>query len=402
MKEFLCNTFRGDKILWVIFGLFLALSALEMYSASSSLAYKQSSYFMPVWSHITFLCVGFLVAFVMHLFSPKVLMVMGPVLYVFALFMLVYVLFSGVSVNEASRWASIMGVRFQPSELAKLALVINLAIMLQLFTRENIFSKKVAFGISLGLAGLLCMLIFPENFSTAILCGGVTFTMMFYARVPLKWLGKTIAALVIMVVLFFGIAQILPENAVTHRTSVWVHRLSNFHSGSEEDKFVIDDKNYQEAHAKIAISNSNYVGKGIGNSIERDFLPQAFSDFIFAIIIEEMGIGGALVVLLLYMILLYRAAIIARDCDSVYSAILVLGLSTMIVFQAFINMAVAVGLFPVTGQPLPLISRGGTSIVITSAYFGLMLGVSRDSLQKESSGGQKEKKVKKEKTEKNE
>ena len=403
MKEFLSNTFKGDKILWIIFGLFLSLSALEMYSASSSLAYKQASYFMPVWGHITFLCGGFLFAFLMHLLSPKVVMLCAPLLYLFSIVTLVWVLISGVSVNEAARWANLMGVRFQPSEFAKLALVVNLSIILQLFTQERFFSKKVSYWVALAAAGVVCLLIFPENFSTALLCGLVTFTMMFYAKVPLKWMAKTIGCLLLFVVLFFSVAQVLPENAVTHRTSVWVNRLKNFTAPTDEDaKFKVDDKNYQVAHAKIAISNSKYTGKGVGNSIERDFLPQAFSDFIFAIIIEEMGIGGACLVLLLYLILMYRAAMIAKECDSIYSAILVMGLSTMIVFQAFINMAVAVGLFPVTGQPLPLISRGGTSIIITSAYFRLMLGVSRESMLQKEAVEQKEKKVKKENKDKNE
>lgn len=382
MKEFLQNTFKGDKILWVVFVLFLCVSALEMYSASSSLAYKQSSYIMPVWSHITFLCMGFFVAFFVHLLPRRTTMFF-PVFYFISLGLLLWALVSGVSVNEAARWTSVMGIRFQPSELGKLAMVTNLALVLKFYNQGAFFSKKAYFWICLGVAGLICLLILPENFSTAFLCGCTALSMMFYARMPIRWMAMLVGVFMGVLVLFYFVSPLLPENRLTHRSSLWVHRIDKYISGNEEveeNRFVINDENYQVAHAKIAISNSKYVGKGIGNSIERDFLPQAYSDFIFAIIIEETGLLGAFVVILLYLIVMYRAAVIAKASESIFEAVLVMGLSTMIVYQAFINMAVAVGFFPVTGQPLPLISRGGTSIVIISSYFGLMLWVSRLNL----------------------
>lgn len=388
------NTFKGDRVLWVVFAVLLCVSALEMYSASSSLAYKQASYIMPVWDHIKFLCVGFSVAFIVHLLPHKPWVLYSFIaLYILAVVLLLWTLASGASVNAAARWVNLFGVRFQPSELGKLALVLNLSLVLRGYNQGSFFSNKAYFWICLSVAGLIAILIFPENFSTAFLCGCTTLSMMFYGRMPIKWLSMLIGTLMGILVVFYFVSPLLPKDGFLHRATVWVHRVDDFFvDKNDEDKFKIDDKNYQESHAKIAISNSNYVGRGVGNSIERDFLPQAYSDFIFAIIIEETGLLGAFVVILLYLIMLFRAAMIARATDSFYEAVMVIGLATMIFFQAFINMAVAVGLFPVTGQPLPLISRGGTSIVITSAYFGLMLWVSRHSTP-ESVKVKKEKKI---------
>lgn len=393
MKEFLVNTFKGDRVLWIVFVALLAFSSVEMYSASSTLAFKHANYFSPVWSHIVFLCVGFLVAYITHILPRNLVMYASPCILLFALVFLLITLLSGHAVNGANRWTTFMGLNFQPSELGKLALVLNLAILLQFYNHELFFTKKTTFWVSIGLTSLVVGLIFTENFSTAFLSFTTAMTMMFCGRIPLKWLVGVMGSLVVAVALFFLVAMVLPSNPVTHRAKVWVQRIEDFSSKTqEEDKFKVDDKNFQAVHAKIALSNSNFVGRGIGNSIERDILPLAFADFIYSIIIEELGIAGGVLVVLLYLIVLYRAAKIAQASESVYSALLVLGLATMIVLQAFINMAVAVGIIPITGQPLPLISRGGTSIIITCAYFGIMLGVSRMNDKKATVAVKKEKK----------
>jgi len=380
MRDFIQKYFKGDPIIWTILLLLIAISAVEMYSASSTLAFRQSDYSSPVWRHILFLSGGFCVAFIVHMIPYKLFPIGGVLLLAFSLVLLVVTLVTGVSANNATRWLEIGGFQFQPSEFAKLAVIIILAVILGRKQQEK-QSADEAYKISIIILTVACIMIFPENFSTAFLLFFVGFLMMFFGRVSMKKLGKTLGVIAGLCLLLYLIAPYVPEVKPFHRLSTWRERVDQHFfdkSGKKElEKFIINDDNYQIAHAKIAVANSNGIGRGPGNSIERDFLPQAYSDFIYAIIIEETGLLGGFIVMLLYLILLFRAGVIANKCPSAFPALLVLGLTSMIVVQAFLNMAVAVGLAPVTGQPLPMISRGGTSIIITSIYFGIILSVSR-------------------------
>ena len=258
-----------------------------------------------------------------------------------------------------------------------------------LLSKQNGTNDALLFKWMIGLMVLVCGIIAMDNLSTAILLFGVCYLLMFIGSVKLVRLLKVAGAGIALVALLLLLLNVIPESwtddGPLSRLGTWQNRIANFGGDknlSEEDYFTITDDNYQVAHAKIAIANGGLLGVFPGNSTERDFLPQAYSDFIYAIIIEELGILGGIVVLLLYVILLIRSGMIARRIDKMFPKYLVLGSALMLSIQAFINMGVAVSLFPVTGQPLPLISRGGTSTLITCAYFGLILSADRFGIGK--------------------
>ena len=308
-----------------------------------------------------------------------------------SMILLLVTLFSGRSTNGASRWFEFLGIQFQPSELAKGAVVITVALILSRMQRENGADRR-AFKLIMWVAGITCALILPENLSTACLLFGVVVLMMFIGRVSLLQLGKLFGVLALVGCLGALLVFSMPKDSsvsdvpLLHRMQTWSNRISSHLTTGEddmkEDPLTYDiDKDAQVAHANIAIASCNFVGKMPGNSVERDFLSQAFSDFIFAIIIEEMGLWGAAAVVFLYVILLFRAGRISSRCERTFPPFLAMGLTLLLVSQAILNMLVAVGLFPVTGQPLPLISRGGTSTLINCVYIGMILSVSRYAKQ---------------------
>lgn len=370
--------FRGDRSIWIIFMLLCLVSLVEVYSATSTLAYKNTHYWAPIVRHATFLLVGFgLVLFIHHI--PSKYLQLGVLLFIVSLILLAVTPFIGVEINGARRWLSIFGILFQPSELVKMGCIIFVAFML---SKQDLVSPKITFWITLAGIILSCILIVADNFSTAFLLFFVCFLMMFIGQVPLKRMGLLTAALVLAGGLAFATLRLIPDDfAVKHlpsRFMTWKGRIEDFGKDKGEYKYTINDDNFQVNHAKIAIARGGLFGKLPGRSVQRDFLPQAYSDFIYAIIIEEMGlIIGGIGVLMLYIFLMFRVGIIARRCEKQFPRYLVLGCGLLIVIQAFINMAVAVNLIPVTGQPLPLVSRGGTSTVITCCYFGIMLSISR-------------------------
>lgn len=286
----------------------------------------------------------------------------------------------GVSENGAHRWLEFMGFQFQPSEFAKLACIVFVAFMLskrQRFTDDQIF-KYILIAV-----GVTCVLILTENLSTAFMLFGVCFLMMFIGQVSLLKLGKLAGVLVLALGLFMASWFVIPDQVwnklpMLDRVPTWKKRLlvrSNADTLDAKDYF--SDDNFQVSHAKIAIARGGLFGQLPGHGQQRDFLPQAYSDFIYAIIIEELGVVGGVFVLMLYIMLLVRVGMIARKCDKAFPKYLVLGCGLLIVVQALANMAVAVNLIPVTGQPMPLVSRGGTSTVISCIYFGIILSVSR-------------------------
>ena len=404
MNKKIGNLFKGDKVIWMVLLFLCLISIVEVFSASSSLTYKSQNYLGPIVSHSWKIFVGVGVAIVILNIPCRFFKLMTPALLTVSVVMLLWVLFFGEKTNDAGRWISLFGLKFQPSEIAKGTMVLVTAQILSAMQREDGADKR-AFKFILMVVIPIVLLIGLENLSTAALIMVVIFLMMFIGRVPLIQLGKMLGASVVVVALLVGTiymvgslennntAEAQTESIAsknTKKSSSLLHRFATWKGRIDKklnSKYVAPqdydlDKDAQVAHANIAIVNSNIIGRGPGQSVERDFLPQAFSDFIYVIIIEELGIMGATFVVLLYIVLLFRSARIATRCENNFPAFLILGLAMMLVIQATFNMLVAVGIAPVTGQPLPLISRGGTSTIINCAYIGAILSVSRSAKKK--------------------
>ncbi|MBR4028182.1 MAG: FtsW/RodA/SpoVE family cell cycle protein [Alistipes sp.] len=381
--DFLNRVFRGDKVVWVVFMLLLLISVVEVFSAASMLTYKSGgNYWWPIRQHSTYLFLGFVVVYIAHLIPYRFYKTLPLVLVPASICMLIWVLVKGVDVNDAARWMKVAGFSIQPSEFAKVGVVMGTAVILSRMQTEDGATPQAIKWI-LWMTVIVCGLIAPENLSTAVLLFGVVFLMMYVGRIPMRQLGKLVLVLGAAVALFLSVLLFVPSKTLRdipglNRLTTWQARIQRF--GDSEAvpaaQFRITDENFQETHATMAIASSNIIGRGPGNSVERDYLPQAYSDFIFAIIIEELGLLGGAFVVLLYIILLIRAAKIAQKSRGYFPAFLVMGCALMLVAQAMLNMMVAVGLFPVTGQPLPLISRGGTSTLINCCYIGMILSVS--------------------------
>lgn len=372
--------FQGDLVIWAIYFWLCMISLIEVYSAGSSLSYKSGDFMAPLFKQAIFLGIGTAVVWVIHSI-PCRFFKLWVFLYPISIFLLILTLIIGAKENDGARWLN-FGIKFQPSEIAKGALVLFVALILSFGQTEEGADKR-AMKIILFATCLTCALIVTENLSTAALLFATVFVMMFIGRVPTKQLGKIVGVCLLGVVLLATIVTIFPkeklnESKLLHRASTWVDRVKDHTSDKEtmSDTIFLRD-HAQEARAKIAIASSNMIGKMPGNSEQRDHLAQAYSDFIYAIIIEEMGVLGAVFVAFLYIILLFRAGRIASMCERNFPAYLTMGLAILLVIQAMVNMLVAVGLIPITGQPLPLISRGGTSTIINSVYFGMILSVSR-------------------------
>lgn len=381
---------QGDMVLWMVFLLLCFISVITVYSASSNMTYSTGKYWAPVMRHGIFLLTGVGFTWVLHMLPCKLYKIFGLGIMLFSYLLLACALFAG-KINGASRWVGIGDFTFQPSEIAKLGLVMTTAFIFSVFRNKDGVSS---FGVKMAAIniGLTLMLIITENLSTAAIIFVVMFLIAFYAQVSSKILVWVGGSLVTIAIVGYLTAISIPQDTlntwaksdgVMHRVPTWVNRLKSKTVLPENPQEYNTSNNVQVTHAQIAIATCGIVGRGPGNSIERDFLPQAFSDFIYAIIIEEGGIFSGGLVMFLYLLLLYRALRIAQRCKSLFPAYLIMGLSLMLVIQAMVNMAVAVGVFPVTGQPLPLISRGGTSTFVNCAYLGIMLSVSRSARQVE-------------------
>ena len=415
MNKKLGNIFKGDKVIWMVFFFLCMVSIVEVYSASSSLSYKGGNYWSPILKHCGILAIGTFMMVVVLNVKCKYFKLVTPFLLLFSFVTLLWVLVAGQATNDANRWMNFLGIQFQPSEIGKGALVLAVAQILSAM-QTNEGADKKAFKYILFVSAFIVLPIVPENLSTAMLISVTVVLMMFIGRVPLQQIGKLlgVVALIgvvgIMMVMLVGTdekkaadKQVLTEQVAVekeepsmaekllHRMDTWKARINKFLSSEEVAPEDYDlDKDAQVGHANIAIASSNIVGKGPGNSNERDFLSQAFSDFIYAIIIEEMGIEGAAMVALLYIILLFRTGRIANRCENSSPALLAMGIALLLVTQALFNMLVAVGLAPVTGQPLPLISKGGTSTIINCIYIGVILSISRSARKKEVAGSDKQ------------
>ena len=388
--DLLKRLFKGDKVIWMVFLMLCLISVVEVFSAASTLTYKSGNYLVPISQHSLYLMMGAGVVFLVHKMPCKLFRLIPVLTLPTAIVLLIVAMFFVEKVNAAGRWIPILGIQFQPSELGKMAVITSTALILSMMQDEKGAHPK-AFKYIMWIISIVFILIAPENGSTAALLAGVVFLMMLIGRVPWKQIGKLVGIVGLGLTLLISIIVIIPPSVYenvpgTHRFSTWQSRIKGF----AEDKGAVPaakfdiDKDAQIAHANIAIATSHFVGKMPGNSVQRDFLSQAFSDFIFAIVIEELGLIGGAFIVILYLWLLIRAGRIAKRCgDKHFPAFLVMGIALLLVSQAMLNMMVAVGLFPVTGQPLPLISKGGTSTLINCAYIGMILSVSRYVIRKE-------------------
>jgi cell division protein FtsW len=404
------SKFKGDGVIWTVFLFLCLISIIEVFSASSNLSFKTGNYLGPVLKHCALLAVGVVVMICTMNIKCRYFKLVTPFALFISFILLIVVFFVGESTNGSQRWIEFLGIQFQPSELAKGAVILATAqIISAMQTPTGADKRTIKYVLLVTLP--IAALIMRENLSTAVLLVVVVFLMMFIGKVPGQQLGKLLGAMaalvafVVAMVMVFGedkekvaqdavgkemVEQTAPaeENAlekVFHRFDTWKARIDNF----LDDEYVapadvdITGTDAQESHANIAIASSNVIGKGPGNSVERDFLSRAESDFIYAIIVEELGVIGAVVVCMLYIVLLFRTATIANRCAKVFPALLVMGFAMLLVVQALFNMAVAVGLVPVTGQPLPLISKGGTSSIINCVYIGIILSVSYSAKKKD-------------------
>lgn len=395
--DLLRSIFKGDKVIWIIFLLLCLISIIEVFSAASTLTYKSGDHWAPITQHSILLMVGAVIVVLVHNIPYKWFQVFPVFLLPLSVVLLAFVMLMGFlgdgRVNGAARWMTFMGIQFQPSEIAKMAVVIVTAFILSKGQTENGASPK-AFKYILIISCIVCGLIVPENYSTGILLFSTVFLMMIIGRVQVKKLlvlGGSIAAAAFLFVMFLHITPdaTLEKIPMGHRFTTVKSRIADFRDNREVPAAKYDiDGNGQVAHARIAVATSHIIGKGPGNSVQRDFLSQAFSDFIYAIIIEELGLVGGVIVVFLYICLLVRVGRIAGKCTRTFPAFLIMGIALLLVTQALFNMMVAVGLAPVTGQPLPFVSKGGTSTFINCAYIGMILSVSRYTARLEEQNAQ--------------
>ena len=407
MNKKIGRIFKGDKVIWMVFFFLCMISIVEVFSASSGLTYKSQNYIGPIAYHTFTIAFGALITILTLNIPCRYFKLMTPFLILITgLMLLIVALGGGESTNDASRWIRIGPITIQPSEIAKGTIVLVVAQILSAMQNEK-GADRNAFKWIMWITIPACILIGLENLSTAALLFAVVFLMMFIGLVPMRQLGRLAAIIIVLGVFVVSMIMIVGHDKsqeeqevakveqvdqpkkkkskiekLLHRADTWKARILNFGKDDVPPQEYDLDKDAQVAHANIAIVSSGVIGKGPGKSTERDFLSQAFSDFIFAIVIEELGIIGAAAVVFLYIILLYRCARIASRCENNFPAFLAMGLGLLLVIQATFNMMVAVGLAPVTGQPLPLISKGGTSTIINCAYIGAILSVSRSAKMK--------------------
>ena len=396
----LFNKTRGDKVIWALVILLALVSLLAVYSATGSLAYKnyKGNTEIYLFKQVAFIIVGIAVVYFAHLVNYTLYSKVAIVVFILVIPLLIYTLFFGVTMNEGSRWIRLplVNLTMQTSDLARLALFIYLARLLSK-KQDVIKDFRTGFFPLILPVAIICMLIAPANLSTALLLGASCLMLLFIGRARTKHILLTMGVALIPI-LFLVIAAVVnhragveeaevsgkSSSAVFTRVETWIGRVENFiYGGKEAD----NDEMYQVNQAKIAIAEGGLLGVGPGNSTTRDYLPQAYNDFIFAVIIEEYGLIGGAFIVFIYLVFLYRCIRIFKKCPFAFGAFLALGLSFTLAIQAIANMAVTVNLFPVTGVTLPLVSMGGSSFIFTCLAIGIILSVARNVEQLE---GQKE------------
>ncbi|MCD2423344.1 FtsW/RodA/SpoVE family cell cycle protein [Niabella pedocola] len=387
---------RGDKVIWALVVLLTLVSLLTVYSATGSLAYKKYKGNTEVYlfKQVIFILLGFAVVYFAHRVNYTIYSKVARILFILSIPLLAYTLFFGVKMNEGSRWIRVplINMTMQTSDLAKLALFMYLARLLSRKQQVIKNFKKGFLPVILPI-GITCLLIAPANLSTALLLGASCMMLLFIGRVSVKHLLLVAGVALIPLIMLVMAAVVRHKSGkdidtteatlavkkatggLTTRVDTWIGRVENFiYGGKEAD----NDEMYQVNQAKIAIAKGGFVGVGPGNSTTRDYLPQAYNDFIFAIIIEEYGLIGGAFILFIYIVFLYRCIRIFKRCPFAFGAFLALGLSFTLAIQAVANMAVTVNLFPVTGVTLPLVSMGGSSFLFTCLAIGIILSVSRN------------------------
>lgn len=385
---------KGDKVIWAIVIILGLVSLLAVYSSTGLLAYKMNRGNTEVYlfKQVVFIALGVTVIYFMHRVNYTFYSRLAVILFLISIPLLLYTLFYGVRLNEGSRWirVPIINLTFQTSDLAKLALFMYVSRQL---SKRQLLVKDLKKGFLPVIipVGIICLLIAPANLSTALLLGASCLMLMFIGRIRAKYLLVTIGIALLPVVILVTIAMSyynkqeqkcdeLPGILQGSRVPTWIKRVQTFMYASKD---IDKDDNYQINQAKIAIAKGGWLGAGPGNSESRNFLPHPYSDFIYAIIIEEYGLLGGAALVLIYLLFLFRSIRIFRKCPYAFGAFLALGLSFTLVIQALTNMAVNVNLFPVTGVTLPLVSMGGSSFLFTCVSIGIILSVARNVEQKE-------------------
>jgi cell division protein FtsW len=365
-------TLRGDKTIWTIVFALSLLSIMVVYSAAG---------WTDLSSHIVKLFIGLIAMYIVHLIPFKYFSKLGQIGYFTSLVLLLMVLVIGISINGASRWINIAGLQFQPSDVAKLTVILFMARQISI-NRYNLEGLVEFLWHVFAPLLIVCVLILPNNFSTSALVFINGLVLMFLGRIKLSFIIKIIGGAFLLTVLIYSLAKFVPElgKEILPRSATWVSRIDNYFINNDSE---LMDKDYQQQQALVAIQNGSLFGTGPGKSTQRSILPYSESDFIFAIILEEYGLLGGVIAILCYMILFFRSIRISLKTDSVFGSLIVVGLMFSLVFQALINMVVSVGIMPVTGQTLPLISMGGTSLLFTFIALGIVLSVSRNSLKGE-------------------
>jgi cell division protein FtsW len=384
---------KGDKVIWAVVVILALVSLLAVYSSTGLLAYKmyKGNTEIYLFKQFAFIVAGVMIIYFAHQVNYIIYARVAKILFLISIPLLFYTLFFGVKLNEGSRWIRlpIINMTFQTSDLAKLALIMYISRLLSRKQDQIKDFKKGFLPVMLPVA-LVCLLIAPANLSTALLIGATCMMLMFIGRVSGKHLLLTIGVTMIPVLILIIAAMArhkteTPTSVIGHplthsrlliRVDTWINRVGNFMYGTKEDK---EDDNYQVNQAKIAVANGGWIGLGPGNSRQRNFLPHPYSDFIYAIIIEEYGLIGGAIIMFIYLIFLFRSIRIFKKCPFAFGAFLALGLSFTLMIQAIANMAVNVNLFPVTGVTLPLISMGGSSFLFTCLAIGIILSVARNA-----------------------
>lgn len=387
---------KGDKVIWALVVLLVLVSLLAVYSATGSLAYKnyKGNTEIYLFKQIAFIVIGIMVIYFAHRVNYTFYSRAAQIIFLISIPLLIYTLFFGVRMNEGSRWIRLpfINMTMQTSDLAKLCLFIYLARLLSK-KQEVIKDFRKGFLPVIIPVAITCALIAPANLSTAMLLGASCLMLLFIGRVRTRHVLLTVG--IALIPLFFLIAVAIirhksgnddpvantkTSSGILGRANTWISRIEGFIYGTKE---ADNDDAYQANQAKIAISKGGVFGVGPGNSTTRDYLPQAYNDFIFAIIIEEYGLAGGAFILFIYLVFLYRCIRIFKRCPFAFGAFLALGLSFTLAIQAVANMAVTVNLFPVTGVTLPLVSMGGSSFIFTCLSIGIILSVSRNVEQSE-------------------
>ena len=377
MSETVKKYLQGDRAIWGVIIMLSVFSVLAVYTSTSTLAYKKMGgntiYYLV--RHGVILGAGIFIIYLVHLIPYRYYFQLSRLFLGLSALLLVFTLFSGTRMNEASRWLTLPGLGFtiQTSDLAKMSLIMYLSRMLSLKQNETGNTKEILISLGIPLYAIV-ILIAPANLSTALILFVVSLVLMFVARVKMRVLLSLVGVGIAGGAVILSIALLSGQKG---RITTWEHRIENFIQGDENT-----EGNYQASQARIAVATGGLFGKKPGKSTQRNFLPHPYSDFIYAIIVEEYGLlFGAIPILLAYLILLFRAGVIVRKCKRTFPAFLTVGMTLLIVTQAFVNMGVSVTLFPVTGQTLPLVSMGGSSMLFTAIELGIILNISKTANQ---------------------